>query len=256
MASLPSGTSIWTEPESAANTSNPPQYPYNNVTQTKSGHTFEMDDTQGRERIRIQHRANTFIEMHPNGDEVHKIYGDGYEIVMQNKNVLITGTCNITINGNANFEVLGDKNEKIHGNYNLEVLGDSIQRFRGTNGIEVIGDKKVSISSDRDYGGTMSFSSGSHITVNSDLDVKGGLTARIITSDTRVDALTGMYAGPLGINTIGSLKAPIAYLGIMNSIMMSDLINSVRYDAHIHPAPHGVTGLPTLLFIPPVPSPV
>jgi hypothetical protein len=192
--SLPVGISAWTEPESAANTANPPQYPYNNVTQTKSGHTFEMDDTQDRERIRIQHRANTFIEMHPNGDEVHKIYGDGYEICIQNKNVLIKGTCNITINGNANFEVLGNKTEKIHGNYDLEVLGDCTQRYRGTNGIEIIGDKRVAVSSDRDYGGTMSFSAGSNITVNSDLDVYGGFTADLITSKTRVDAVLGVGA--------------------------------------------------------------
>ena len=56
----------WTEPESAANTDYQPVYPYNNVTQTRSGHMFELDDTKGRERVRLQHRANTFIEMHRN----------------------------------------------------------------------------------------------------------------------------------------------------------------------------------------------
>ena len=35
----------WTEPESAANTDYQPQYPYNNVTQTAGGHSFELDDT-------------------------------------------------------------------------------------------------------------------------------------------------------------------------------------------------------------------
>ena len=77
----------WTEPESPASIAYPPKYPFNNITQTPSGHMFEMDDTPGGERIRIHHRSGTFTEMHPNGDEVHKIYGDGYEIITKNKNV-------------------------------------------------------------------------------------------------------------------------------------------------------------------------
>ena len=36
----------WTEPESAANTSYQPVYPYNNVKQTEAGHLFEMDDVE------------------------------------------------------------------------------------------------------------------------------------------------------------------------------------------------------------------
>ena len=101
----------WTEPESAANTDYPPQAPYNTITATESGHTFELDDTKGRERVRLAHRSGTFIEMHPNGDEVHKIYGKGYEITIKDKNVLVEGNCNITINGDANINVKGDKVE-------------------------------------------------------------------------------------------------------------------------------------------------
>lgn len=99
MATKPSFFSGWTEPESAANKDTPPQAPYNHVTATESGHSFEMDDTPKRERVRLQHRSGTFIEMHPNGDEVHKVYGDGYEITIKDKNVLIEGNCNITVNG-------------------------------------------------------------------------------------------------------------------------------------------------------------
>ena len=65
----PPSTNLWTEPESAANTDYQPVYPYNNITQTEAGHTFELDDTPTRERVRLQHRSGTFIEMHPNGDE-------------------------------------------------------------------------------------------------------------------------------------------------------------------------------------------
>jgi hypothetical protein len=252
MTTTLSGTSLWTEPESAANTEFPPIYPYNDIKQTKSGHTFEMDDTPDRERIRIQHRANTFIEMHPNGDEVHKIYGNGYEVVIQDKNVLISGNCNITINGNANIEIYGDKNEKIHGDYNLEVSGTLSQRAKGIKGVQIQGDQYVSVSTNRDIGGTMSLSAGDHILINSDLEVYGGLTAQIITSKTRVDAATGVKAGELGFYTTGPITSPLAHIGIMNAIQMSDVINSVRYNFHVHPAPHGVTGTPSMSFLPPI----
>ena len=53
---------IFTEPLSNANSDTPPKFPFNRVTQTKSGHSFEMDDTPNGERIRIQHgKVTTFI---------------------------------------------------------------------------------------------------------------------------------------------------------------------------------------------------
>ena len=60
MSDKPDFVIAWTEPESAANSEYQPVYPYNNVTQTKGGHSFEMDDTPTRERIRVQHGKGTF----------------------------------------------------------------------------------------------------------------------------------------------------------------------------------------------------
>lgn len=113
------------EPMSAANTDERPTYPYNNATNTESGHSFEMDDTPDRERIRLQHRSNTFIEMHPNGDEVHKIWGDGYEIVLKNKKVYVKGSCTVVVFGDAALEVKGDASSIIHGNSTELVKGYS-----------------------------------------------------------------------------------------------------------------------------------
>lgn len=250
MADLPKGTSLWTEPESAANTDYPPMYPYNSVTQTQSGHSFEMDDTPTRERIRLQHRSNTFIEMHPNGDEVHKIYGKSYEIVINGKNVEITGDCNITINGNANFQINGDKTEKISGDYILEVAGDLKMRSRGTNGILLQGDKYIDITTDTAVGGTMSMTAGDHIYLNSDVEVSGSLGALLINSQTRVDAVTGINAGELGFFTTGPIVAAEGTIGILGTVLAFDIINGARYDVHTHPAPHGVTGIPLAPFIP------
>ena len=259
MADNPSNV-LWTEPESAANTDNPPVYPYNNIQQTESGHSFEMDDTPGRERIRLQHRSGTFIEMHPNGDEVHKVYGDGYEITISNKNVLIKGSCNITINGDSNIHVLGNKNEKIEGNYNLQVGGNMIARCAGTSGMQLLSDNDMTIASSSDATGAMYLSAGDHIYMASDLVVGGSMHADTIAAESRINAGTGLYAGLQGVYSQGpitslvSVQAPLgtfayASCGIMDAVLMTDTINSKIYDAHIHISPKGPTSPPLTPFV-------
>jgi hypothetical protein len=280
MATNPSDN-LWTEPESAANADNQPVYPYNDVTQTESGHLFELDDTPARERVRLQHRSGTFFEMHPNGDEVHKVYGDGYEIIIKNKNVLIKGTCNITINGDANMHVLGDHNVQVDGDYNLQVAGKMSQRVVGD--VSVSSDNDISITANENFGGSLRLAASDHLYLASDLVVGGSISADIISAETRVNAGTGVFAGPLGfvsgfgglslgipsalasvavpgcINTVGaitslaSVNAPIANFalancGIMDAVLMSDVMNSNIYNTHIHPAPRGPTGTPMTRF--------
>lgn len=280
MATNPSDN-LWTEPESAANADNQPVYPYNDVTQTESGHLFELDDTPTRERVRLQHRSGTFFEMHPNGDEVHKVYGDGYEIVIKNKNVLIKGTCNITINGDANMHVLGDHNVQVDGDYNLQVAGKMNQRVVGD--VSVSSDNDISLTANENFGGSLRLAAADHLYLASDLVVGGSISADIINAETRVNAGTGVFAGPLGfvsgvgglslgvpsaatpiavpgcINTVGaitslaSVNAPIANFslakcGIMDAVLMTDVINSTIYNYHIHPAPRGPTGPPMTQF--------
>jgi len=248
--SLPQGSSLWVEPESAANTSNPPQYPYNNITQTESGHTFELDDTPGRERVRLQHRSGTFIEMHPNGNEVHKVYGDGYEITIKNKNVLIKGTCNLTIEGDLNIDVKGDKTERIQGNYFLEVRKEL--NVRCVEDMTLSSDADVQVSANENYDGTIFLSASDSVTVASDVAVSGAVGADIVTAETRIDAGLGIRAGIYGVNSLGpiistvSVAAPIATFGFSKAILATDVVNKNIYSFHVHPIPKGFTGLPKL----------
>ena len=134
MATKPGTDNSWTEPESAANTDYQPIYPYNNVQVTESGHSFEMDDTPTRERVRLQHRSGTFIEMHPNGDEVHKVYGNGYEITIKDKNVLIKGG-HLENEGRKVVNLLLDQYNKFHliANQRIEIIDSGIKvNFHGT----------------------------------------------------------------------------------------------------------------------------
>ena len=140
MADQPSFFTAWTEPESAANSQYQPVFPYNNATQTPGGHSFELDDTPTRERVRLQHRSGTFIEMHPNGDEVHKVYGDGYEITISNKNMYVKGRLKIEVEGDCEIHVAGDLIEQIDGNVEQHIKGNYTQVVEGISSLSSQGD--------------------------------------------------------------------------------------------------------------------
>jgi len=264
MSTLPSGANIWLEPESAANTNYQPVYPYNNIQQTESGHTFEMDDTPTRERIRLNHRTGTFIEMHPNGDEVHKVYGDGYEITVKDKHIQVQGKCTVEVLGDYNLHVAGNKNEVIDGDYNIQVTGNMIARCKGVQGMSLISDNDMDISCNPGFGGTMSLTAGDHFYLNSDLVVAGTIKADVITAESRIgtEALGGVSAGLAGfVSQTGGLSvggppvavpgtviattsviSPIGNFGVMDAVLMFDVVNTLQYILHWHPTPMGPSG--------------
>jgi len=273
MANKPPGDLGWLEPESPANDETQPEYPYNNITQTESGHSFELDDTPSRERIRLQHRSGTFIEMHPNGDEVHKVYGDGYEITIKDKNVEVKGNCNITVRGDCVFHVEGDRVDRVDGDYSLDV--------KGKMAVVVSKDLDLATRSDLNfqagYGlgqGSLNFTTPDGLSIDGDLFIGGSLTADLITSVTRVDAGTGVSAGALGFVSVDgglSIGTPFAVPGTINcvgfayvgvsvtsEIMLSnhsrsfwstDTVNKTLYNVHNHVAPFGPTSPPLARMI-------
>lgn len=257
----------WTEPESAANTDYQPQYPYNQVTQTESGHFFEMDDTPTRERVRLNHRSGTFIEMHPNGDEVHKVYGDGYEITIKNKNVYVKGHCTVSVDGDCSLEVAGDYTAVVKGDYNLLVGGE--MNVRSVRDMKLSSDEDMSIAANENFGGALRLQAADHLYLASDLVVGGSIKADVITAESRIATgeLGGVYAGSAGfVSILGglSLGIPIAvpgsvyaigsgtygislYAPYMSSVLNSsilgwDLVNTTLDNIHIHPTPKGPSG--------------
>lgn len=280
MTTKPSFFSGWVEPQSAANTEYQPIHPYNNATITESGHSFELDDTPKRERIRLTHRTGTFIEMHPNGDEVHKVFGDGYEITIKDKNVLIQGKCNIEIMGDANIHVKGDKIEQVDGNYELRVKGTYTQVV--DQAINIASGSFIDIKTGPNITGSLTLTVGDCVYFDGDLNVNGEITGKKITSLGRIDAAEGVSAGKLGfvslegglsigspvavpqqiicsglisagigINSSGfvvaatNVSSPLGEFSTMNAVLMHDEMNTTVFDFHIHPAPRGPTGIPT-----------
>ena len=113
------------------------KYPYNHVTQSESGHVFEVDDTTGGERIHVYHKMGTFVEIDNNGSMVRKIVGDDYQIIERNGNIFVGGNCNLTVSGSVNIYS--------YGNTNIETEGETT--VVGYNDISVRASGNIDISS-------------------------------------------------------------------------------------------------------------
>lgn len=261
-----------TEPESAANTDYQPQYPYNNVTRTNSGHYMEMDDTPQRERVRLQHRTGTFIEMHPDGTQVNHIFGEGFLITEKDGYVLIKGVCSIVVEGDATLDVKGDLRQHVGGDMKVIVDGNYDLKVNGETNITGGGDIDIQTN----LSGSLNFIS-SDILVEADMRVNGDFSAEKITSTNDITAGTGIHAGVVGstnpvagISTLGGISAgvPVAFPGVITcqyyggapgiingGILVGSLeilhrfsplsLSKALYNSHIHPTPEGPSGTPS-----------
>lgn len=126
-AKLPGGEA-WDEPESAYRGA----YPYNKVTQTESGHIFEIDDTPGSERLHIYHKSGTYIEIDSNGSVIKRTKGSSYEIIDRNGKISIAGRADISVNGACNIFVGNDANIEVEGDVNLTCHNDITAQAGGT----------------------------------------------------------------------------------------------------------------------------
>jgi len=159
----------WDEPETEYDA----RYPYNNVTETESGHHLEFDDTFGKERVHLAHRSGTFLEMYPKGDQVERIAKSKFSLIVKDDHVYVMGEATITIDKDARvlieqngyLEVKGDLNVHVHGNANVDVdqnvnvnVGGNLDAFvAGT--VNVDGGASVSVSAATD----MNLNAGSSI---------------------------------------------------------------------------------------------
>jgi hypothetical protein len=127
-----SAASKWDEPETPYEAI----YPYNKVwegpynpecDECEWGHIEEWDSTPGAERYFRQHKTSqNFLEIHPDGKEVRKIYGPSFEINLASKHILIDGDYQVTIQGNKEERIKGDYMQVIDGDYSQVVTGNKI----------------------------------------------------------------------------------------------------------------------------------
>ncbi len=108
-----------------------PEYPYNKINQTASGHRIEIDDTPGKERIFEGHMAGTYREISPDGKLVESVVG--------NKFSYVKGTSTVTIDGFLDAKVTGSK---------IVIIGGSLLEIAGKMDIVVYGDANIVVAKD------------------------------------------------------------------------------------------------------------
>lgn len=108
------------------------KYPYNQTMASESGHSIEMDDTPGAERVAITHRTGTFSEIHPDGSKVEKIVNDNVQIIVKDNQVYIMGNEQRSTQGNLKVYIKGNVKAQVDGSVELEVKGDFAMKVGGT----------------------------------------------------------------------------------------------------------------------------
>jgi len=126
-------------------------YPYNKVTETETGHVFEVDDTPNNGRIHEYHNAGTFYEIQADGSKITKVVGDEYEITLLDKKVYVKGTCDVTIGGDARLLVTGDMYQEIGGNLYTTVGKNRVTKIVGNDLTEVLSGQSTNVTRDSSF---------------------------------------------------------------------------------------------------------
>ena len=173
------------------------------------------------------------------------------------------------------MRVQGDMTQTIEGNFQQHIKGNYTQLVEKTSTIQSQGD--LLLGGGYSSAGSVTIETGDVMLLKCDLSVKGEITAQKITSRTRVDAVTGVSAGPLGfvtteggvsvgvpvavpgqiittsnilcggsVDAATAVNAPKGTFGYMDAVLMSDLVNTTLFDYHFHIAPLGPTS-PSLI---------
>lgn len=124
-------------------------YPLNHVWYTEAGHLFEVDDTPDAERIHWYHTTGTFMEVQPDGNRVTKVNGTDYEIIINDKDVLVKGSVNVRVEGDARLYVKGNMFTEVENDYFLTVGGDYIKKVAGNEAKEILSDQSIVINRDK-----------------------------------------------------------------------------------------------------------
>lgn len=162
------GGGAWSQPEIPYAA----QYPFNKVVQTESGHTLELDDTPGAERVHVYHKAGSFVEIDNNGSMVRKIVGDDYVIVERNGNIFIGGKCNLTVSGSINIYSYGNTNVESDGDVN--VIGHNDVTVTANGGVDIAARETFTVKANKivlDSDTTVEVSASDKIRLTSDNEI-------------------------------------------------------------------------------------
>lgn len=168
------------------------KYPYNNVWQSESGHVFEFDDTQGRERVHLYHTAGTYNEIDHNGTQVNRVVGDAYTIYERDGFVHVVGNINVTVDG--------AKTLRVENTLDVEVHGATVINIHDSAKLNVAGNLDVTA------GGNMNFHAGGNINMHAN--------GRLAADAARIDWNSGIAPALPTISPIGGSPSSIGPISV------------------------------------------
>lgn len=145
---------------------------YTSEAKEGKGHTIEIDDTPGAERLLAWHLAGSYGEINKDGRLVIKSVDNSYYLTVKdgvvytggNLTILVEGSKGIAVQGNVNIEVVGSMFANVGGelyanvaqNVTINAHSDVIIEVEGNTSINTVGsttihsDGNIEMSSDSD----------------------------------------------------------------------------------------------------------
>ena len=112
------------------------QYPYNQISETVTGHSFEMDDTPGNERVLIKHNTGAGIELSPDGSIKISALENKIEVTGGDHRIIVYGDAKMSYQGNLDIDVKGSYNLNCL-EYNLNVEKNKVENVSGKENVVV-----------------------------------------------------------------------------------------------------------------------
>ena len=119
------------------------KFPYNNVTETESGHAFELDDTFGFERVQLSHRTGSTLEFANTGLTKLKSMSSRQDVTMGDQRTYVNGNKYETIDGDFYLQVGGKLRISAK---SIEIVSGSSTSITAPKAIEVVGGQSVSVT--------------------------------------------------------------------------------------------------------------
>ena len=201
----------------------PSVFPFNQANTTPSGHSFEIDDTPGNERVLIKHHTGAGVELKQDGSVLvasrsHQVQvvGADHELVVSgqgnlvydgNLNLIVNGDYNIDVGGTMSVSVGGNFNHSTHGSYTTEtgdihstivrgnkdtkVYGDTFDFYCGD--VKVVGKKDIRTIANKD----LISNAGRHVrsTAEEGITLVSGVQTILTSKDMVIAAPTGKIGG-------------------------------------------------------------
>lgn len=112
-------------------------FPFSQTNETPSGHSVEIDDTPGAERILLKHRTGSGVELRPDGSVVLSSRQQRVEMIGGSHKMIVSGSGDVVYEGDLTLTVTGDYRVKVGGDYTVDVGSDVFEKFDGSHRTEV-----------------------------------------------------------------------------------------------------------------------